>query len=143
VGVYAVVSAATTQRKIEIVAAMIRDDQGRVLLVRKRDAAVFQQPGGKRDVGDSDDLDTLARELYEELGCTMQRDGARFLGCFSAPAANEPGCMVEAVVYEVRTSGPVTASAEIEALQWIDPARPGDVPIAQLSREQLLPLMLL
>jgi 8-oxo-dGTP diphosphatase len=143
VGVYAPVSAATTQQKIEIVAAMIRDDQGRVLLVRKRGAAVFQQPGGKRDVGDGDDLDTLVRELHEELGCTMQRDGARFLGCFSAPAANEPGCMVEAVVYEVRASGPFTASAEIEALQWIDPAQPGDLPIARLSREQLLPLTLL
>jgi 8-oxo-dGTP diphosphatase len=134
-------SVAAPPRKIEIVAAMIRDEQGRVLLVRKRGAAVFQQPGGKRDAGDRDDLDTLARELHEELGCTMQRDGARLLGCFSAPAANEPGCVVEAVVYEVSASGPFTASAEIEALHWIDPAQPGDLPIAQLSHEQLLPLL--
>ena len=128
------------QRKIEIVAAMILDDQGRVLLVRKRGTAVFQQPGGKRDADDRDDLHTLARELQEELGCIMQREGARLLGRFSAPAANEPGCVVEAVVYEVEASGPFTASAEIEALQWIDPSQPGDLPIAQLSREQLLPL---
>lgn len=135
-------SAVAPQRKIEIVAAMIRDDRGRVLLVRKRGATVFQQPGGKRDAGDWDDLHTLARELEEELGCSMQRDGARFLGCFSAPAANEPGCLVEAIVYEVRVDGPVCACAEIEDLQWVDPAHPGDLPIAQLSQEQLLPLML-
>jgi 8-oxo-dGTP diphosphatase len=64
------------------------------------------------------------------------------LGCFSAPAANEPGCIVEAVVYEVAASGPFAACAEIEDLQWVDPLQPGDLPIAQLSREQLLPLLL-
>lgn len=80
-----------TVRRIGIVAAVIRDDEGRVLLVRKRGAQVFQQPGGKRDADDRDDLHTLARELEEELGCTMRRDGARPLGRFSAPAANEPG----------------------------------------------------
>lgn len=128
-------------RRIEIVAAMIRDDEGRVLLVRKRGAEVFQQPGGKRDPGDRDDLHTLARELEEELGCAMQRDGARLLGRFSAPAANEPGCVVEAVVYEVTVDGACEAKAEIEALQWVDPAAPGDLPIARLSREYLLPLL--
>jgi 8-oxo-dGTP diphosphatase len=133
---------APAARIIRIVAGMICDDQGRVLLVRKRGAEVFQQPGGKRDAGDQDDLHTLARELKEELGCTMQRDGARLLGSFRALAANEPGCIVEAVVYEVRASGPFTAGAEIETLQWVDPAQPSDLPIAALSREQLLPLMI-
>ena len=130
-----------TLRRIEIVAAMIRDAHGRVLLVRKRGAEVFQQPGGKRDPGDADDLHTLARELEEELGCTMRREGARLLGRFSAPAANEPGCVVEAVVYEVAADGPFEARAEIEALCWVDTAAPGELPIARLSREQLLPLL--
>jgi len=137
VGLYAAVSA----RKIDIVAAMICDEAGRVLLVRKRGAKVFQQPGGKRDRGDRDDLHTLARELEEELGCSMHRESARWLGRFSAPAANEPGCIVEAAVYEVSVSGRIEASAEIEALRWVDPAQPGDLPIALLSREYLLPLM--
>lgn len=128
-------------RTIEIVAAMIRDAEGRVLLVRKRGAKVFQQPGGKRDPGDRDDLHTLARELEEELGCAMRREGARLLGRFTAPAANEPGCEVVAVVYEVAADGPFEAKAEIEALCWVDPAQPGDLPIARLSREQLLPLL--
>ena len=128
-------------REIEIVAAMIRDETGRVLLVRKRGAEVFQQPGGKRDPGDRDDLHTLERELREELGCRMHRDGARWLGRFSAPAANEPGCVVEAAVYEVSATGPFEARAEIEALRWVDPAQLGDLPIAPLSRDCLLPLL--
>ena len=131
-----------TARKIDIVAAMIRDDAGRVLLVRKRGADVFQQPGGKRDPDDRDDLHTLARELEEEVGCRMHREGACYLGRFSAPAANEPGCIVEAAVYEVSVSGPIEARAEIEMLCWVDPAQPGDLPIALLSREYLLPLMI-
>ena len=32
---------------ISVVAALIRDEQGRVLLVRKRGTAAFMQPGGK------------------------------------------------------------------------------------------------
>lgn len=128
-------------RLIRIVAAVIRDAEGHVLMVRKRGAEVLQQPGGKRDPGDRDDLHTLARELHEELGCVMQREGARWLGRFSAPAANEPGHVVEAEVYEVRAEGAFVAQAEIEEIRWIDPATLGEVPIARLSREQILPML--
>lgn len=121
---------------------MICDEAGRVLLVRKRGAKVFQQPGGKRDRDDRDDLHTLARELGEELGCRMHRENARWLGHFSAPAANEPGCIVEAAVYEVSVGGCIEPRTEIEALRWVDPGQPGDLPIALLSREYLLPLMI-
>ena len=39
---------------IRVVAALIRDPGGRVLLVRKLGSQAFMQPGGKRDVGESD-----------------------------------------------------------------------------------------
>ncbi|WP_130619990.1 NUDIX hydrolase [Dyella amyloliquefaciens] len=128
-------------RLIRIVAAVIRDAEGCVLMVRKRGAQVLQQPGGKRDPDDVDDLHTLERELHEELGCLMRRDSARWLGRFSAPAANEPGHVVEAEVYEVRAEGPFVAQAEIEEIRWVDPREPGDVLIARLSREEILPLL--
>jgi 8-oxo-dGTP diphosphatase len=38
----------TGSRTIELVAGLIRDEAGRVLLVRKRGTAAFMQPGGKR-----------------------------------------------------------------------------------------------
>jgi len=123
---------------IRIVAAVIRDERGRTLLVRKRGATVFQQPGGKRDPADADDLSTLARELHEELGCELIRTSARLLCHCSAPAANEPGHTVEATVYVVGVRGAIAARAEIEELHWIDHAAP-DVPVAQLSRECILP----
>jgi 8-oxo-dGTP diphosphatase len=68
---------------ISIVAALVRDEAGRVLLVRKRGTTVFMQPGGKRDAGE-DDVTALARELDEELGCRLMRDAASRLGVFDA-----------------------------------------------------------
>ncbi|MEI7036359.1 NUDIX domain-containing protein [Fulvimonas yonginensis] len=124
---------------IRIVAAVIRDAHGRTLLVRKRGAAVFQQPGGKRDPDDAGDLATLARELREELGCRLLPGSVRRLGRASAPAANEAGYLVEAEVYEVAVDGTIAAQAEIAELAWVDPAAPGDLPIATLSREHILP----
>ncbi len=47
---------------IRIVAAVIRDDAGRVLLVRKRGTKAFMQPGGKLDAGE-DDITALSREI--------------------------------------------------------------------------------
>jgi 8-oxo-dGTP diphosphatase len=100
---------------------------------------VFQQPGGKRDPGDADDLATLARELREELGVDLVPGTARYLGRASAPAANEPGHVVEGEIHAVEILGTPRAGAEIEALQWVDPTAPGDLPIARLSREHILP----
>jgi len=133
-----VVSAAA--KRIRIVAAVICDAAGRTLLVRKHGATVFQQPGGKRDPGDADDQATLARELREELGCTLLPGSARFLCRASAPAANERGYVVEAEVYLVEVSGAIRAQAEIAELCWVDPVAP-DVPVAQLSLEHILPLL--
>ena len=61
---------------VSIVAALIRDEAGRVLLVRKRGTLAFMQPGGKRDPGE-DDTTALARELHEELGCRLVPGSAR------------------------------------------------------------------
>ena len=80
---------------IRIVAALIRDEAGRVLLVRKRGTAAFMQPGGKRDPGE-DDVAALTREIDEELGCGVVPGSVTALGVFDAPAANEPGRRVQA-----------------------------------------------
>ena len=79
-----------TGKIIRIVAAVVSNELGQTLLVRKRGSRAFMQPGGKRDPGESD-LAALAREIGEELGCDMDPSEARHLGDCSAPAANEPG----------------------------------------------------
>ena len=124
---------------IRVVAALIRDDAGRMLVVRKRGTAAFMQPGGKRDAGE-DDLTALGREIGEELGCRMVPGSARPLGEFECPAANEPGWRVRASVYVVNVRGAVVPQAEIAEALWIDPAAPTSILLAPLTRDHVLPL---
>ena len=124
---------------IKIVAALIRDDAGRVLLVRKRGTTAFMQPGGKRDPGE-DDVAALSREIAEELGCRVVRASIRPLGEFDAVAANEPGFRVQASLYGIDVTGDVAPSREIDETIWIDPAAPPDIVLAPLTRDHVLPL---
>jgi 8-oxo-dGTP diphosphatase len=125
---------------IHVVAALVRDDAGRVLLVRKRGTQAFMQPGGKRDPGE-DDVTALARELDEELGCRAVPDSFASLGTFRCQAANETDRQVHAAVYAVNVTGDIAARAEIEELAWIDPASPPDIHLAPLTRDHVLPLV--
>lgn len=122
---------------VRIVVALIRDDGGRVLLVRKHGATHFMQPGGKPEP-DETPLDTLRRELAEELGVRLH--GAAFLGVFEDDAVNEPGRRVQAQAYAATVEGVPVAQAEIAELRWLDPHPPHPVPVAPLSAKHLLPL---
>ncbi len=124
---------------ISIVAALIRDEAGRVLLVRKRGTAAFMQPGGKRDAGE-DDVTALTREIVEELGCDVVKQSARALGVFNCAAAHEPGFRMNASIYAVDVVGTVAPKAEIDEVIWVDPRALPDLPLAPLTRDHVLPL---
>ena len=124
---------------IRIVAALIRDRSGRVLLVRKRGTKAFMQLGGKLDAGE-DDITALSREISEELGCILDPESVLPLGAFDAIAANEPGFRVEANLYRVDVTGEISPSREIDEAIWVDPASPPDIHLAPLTRDHVLPL---
>jgi len=124
---------------VEVVGAVIRDARGRLLTVRKRGTQRFMLPGGKREPGE-DDLTALARELAEELGVRLV--SAELLGRFEAPAANEAGATVRSHAYLARIEGEIAIRAEVEALLWMDPAAPPNVPIAPLLLGQILPALI-
>jgi 8-oxo-dGTP pyrophosphatase MutT (NUDIX family) len=124
---------------IHIVAALIRNEAGHVLLVRKRGTTFFMQPGGKIEPGETPRA-ALARELQEEVGLTTDPITFTHLGCFTAPAAHEAGRMVDAEVFAVPLSGLVTAQAEIEEIIWVDPFGALALPLAPLSREHIMPV---
>ncbi|EFQ65032.1 MULTISPECIES: NUDIX hydrolase [Pseudomonas] len=123
---------------IRIAAAVLINDLGETLLVRKRGTQAFMQPGGKIDAGEQP-AQALARELYEELNLHIDLEQAAYLGQFSAPAANEPGFTVQAELFQVHVNVPVSAAAEIEELRWIDPTGDGGLHLAPLTRDLVLP----
>ena len=127
------------QTVIRVAAAIIFNEAGHVLLVRKRGSTVFMQPGGKIEPHETP-LAALARELWEELRLEIDRDASVYLGKFTAEAANEHGVMVEADTFETPLCGPVAAAAEIEEITWVDPFGPLALPLAPLSREHIMPV---
>ncbi|MGN4048365.1 NUDIX hydrolase [Pseudomonas sp. SM4] len=123
---------------IRIAAALLIGSDGRTLLVRKRGTTAFMQPGGKIEAHELP-VHALARELEEELNLQIDPAQATFLGQFSAPAANEPGFVVQADLFLLTINVVVSPAAEIEEVIWIDPTTDGDVVLAPLTRDKILP----
>ncbi|MHC8318000.1 NUDIX hydrolase [Pseudomonas sp. LB3P31] len=123
---------------IRIAAALLIGPGGRTLLVRKRGTQAFMQPGGKIEAHEQA-VQALARELEEELGLLIDPAQATYLGQFSAPAANEPGFVVQAELFQLSIDADVSPAAEIEEVIWIDPATDGNVMLAPLTRDLILP----
>ncbi|MUL45690.1 NUDIX domain-containing protein [Mycobacterium sp. CBMA293] len=117
---------------IRIVAAVVVDEHGRLLVVRKRGTTTFMQPGGKLEPGETP-VEALVREVREELGVDVV--DVRELGHHTAVAANEPGHTVDAELFAVELAGEPAAQAEIEEMVWIDPHDPGNIMLAPLTAE--------
>lgn len=125
--------------EIRIAAALLTRPGGEVLLVRKRGTTAFIQPGGKLEPGE-EPVDTLCRELAEELGLAIAPSLPAYLGRYSAPAVNEPGHVVTAEIFHLETDSPVTPGAEIEEIVWTDPQSTDHLTLAPLTRDHVLPL---
>lgn len=121
-------------KTILIAAAIVRDEAGRFLLVRKRGSEIFFQPGGKIDAGEQPET-ALIREIEEELGIRIAESQLSYAAKMSAPAANELDATVEAELFHLSLKeGQVpAASSEIEELIWL---KAGDQsrPVALLSQ---------
>ena len=104
---------------ITVTALCLLDDDGRLLLVRKRGTTLFMQPGGKPESGETP-AETGARELSEELGLSVGPGDLGLLGTWEGPAANEPDTWLVATVFLCPLTGEPIPAAEIEELAWLD-----------------------
>src|SRR3990167_2357733 len=97
----------------------IRD--GKLLVVKSKNSDVYYVPGGKREIGETDQV-ALMREIQEELSVTLQPNAIEYAGSFRAQAHGKPeGVMVKMTCYVAAYSGDLTVGNEIESMQWVTP----------------------
>ena len=107
--------------------AWIRLDAGKILSTRSRGKDVFYLPGGKREAGETD-LQTLVREISEELTVAITPATARHFGTFEAQAhGHADGVVVRMTCFTADYQGTPTPSSEIAELIWLTYADRGRV----------------
>ncbi len=108
--------------------AWVRVEDGRVLCARPRGKDVFYVPGGKREGAESD-LQTLVREIHEELAVRLDPRTAVHVGTYEAAGPGLPdGTVVRMACYTATHHGEPTPSSEIEELAWFGYADRDRVP---------------
>jgi 8-oxo-dGTP diphosphatase len=99
--------------------AWIHLQNGAILSTRSRGKDVYYIPGGKREPGESD-IDTLVREIREELSVAIVVDSAAHAGTFHAQAHGYPdGTVVRMTCYTADYRGVLRAASEIEEIVWL------------------------
>lgn len=95
---------------------------GKILNTRSKGKDKYYLPGGKRE-GHESDMETLVREIKEELTVDIIESTARFYGVFEAQAhGKEEGVLVKMTCYTAEYSGELKADSEIAELVWLTSA---------------------
>lgn len=125
-------------REIDKVAWILVED-GRVLSTRSEGKDVWYLPGGKREPGETD-LETLRREIDEELSVEVDVSGAVHLGTFSGEAhGHAAGVTVRMTCYRAGYQGQLRPSSEIAEMAWLGHVdRHRTSPVDQIIFDHLL-----
>jgi 8-oxo-dGTP diphosphatase len=129
-----VASAERAPRTIEVVAGVIRDRRGRILLARRTEdrdlAGLWEFPGGKHELGETPE-DALKRELREELGIEIEVGSPLIRVPQSYPTKR-----LRLDVYNVDAWRGTVRGLEGQALAWVAPHKladyampPADLPV--------------
>ena len=128
-------------RTLIVVAAVIRDGEGRVLLTRRPEGrhmgGLWEFPGGKVNDGEAPE-EALRRELFEELGLTAAIDGS-----ITFAVHEENKLRILLLFYAVRIVTGEPESLEGQAIAWVDtadldayPTPPADAELVRLLVHQ-------
>ena len=128
---------------IYLVNALVTDETGRMLAVRKKKSKFFQMVGGKREQ-DEELLTALRREFLEEINVDILQHDVSFLGKHTSIAVNEANTEVHANVFHVKLKSLETLNiaSEIEEMVWITQKNYNNYQLAHLLEEFSLPIWL-
>lgn len=99
--------------------ALIYFKEGKILSSRSKGKKLYYLPGGKRENNETD-IQTLVREIKEELSVDILEDTIQFYGCFSAQAdGKEDGVNVKMTCYQAEFKGQLEADHEIDEIVWL------------------------
>jgi ADP-ribose pyrophosphatase YjhB (NUDIX family) len=108
------------------VTAVIRDDAGRILMIRRTDNDLYAIPGGAQEIGETISQ-TVIRETKEETGIDVQVTG--LIGIYTDPnhviAFTDGEVRQEfSICFHARpTGGQPRTSTESKEVRWIDPSQ--------------------
>ena len=92
---------------------------GKILSTRSKGKDKYYIPGGKREAGETD-IETLVREVKEELSVDIIESSAKFYGVFEAQAHGKAeGVIVKMTCYTAEYSGELKADSEIAEIVWL------------------------
>lgn len=92
----------------------------KIAMVRSHNKQLFYIPGGKRELGETDEQ-ALIREIEEELAVILEPSSIRFYGEFTGLAdGKQDGTQVRIRCYFANYQGTATPAAEIAELAWFN-----------------------
>ncbi|MFC7623584.1 NUDIX domain-containing protein [Microlunatus sp. GCM10028923] len=92
----------------------------RLLVGRNRGRTLFYLPGGAREPGESD-VQTLAREVTEELGVTIRLHTVSHVGTY-LPTRDGRDDLLTYIAYTALHDGTIAPHSEVEELDWVTTA---------------------
>ncbi len=116
----------SSRRLIDTVAWVLIEN-GRILCARPRGKDEFYIPGGKRE-GPESDLQTLVREIDEELTVALLPGSVRHFGTYEAELPGAAAISVRMACYTADYTGTLAPSSEIAEIAWFDYAQRAEVP---------------
>lgn len=127
--------------KIIIASALLLNEQKDLLVVRKHNSKFYMLPGGKVEHQESH-LQTLIRELQEELGLQFDATDFNYLGQHETTAVNEKDTVVQGNIFLLNKTirNLPTAHAELAEVRFIPKSEHQNSQLAHLLKEFALPI---
>ncbi|GAB4364948.1 MAG: (deoxy)nucleoside triphosphate pyrophosphohydrolase [Calditrichia bacterium] len=114
---------------IPVLAAIIQDEEGRVLIARRRDhisqGSKWEFPGGKLRPGETPE-DCLIREIEEELGITII-----ILSIFAAVNHAYPDKNILLLAYKAKYVSGEIRLTDHQAARWIEPQKMSELDFSE------------